>query len=155
MKGRKFEPKTKGVFGIDPATLNKLKTKSVGTIRSLERCTKRADYRLRGLVLPENFAGFMNCWKAHLHWIRLHLAYFKPLRSFLKGSKGLLQITLNELIEMAKEMISAQGLLLPSDTKLRRVMRLYSWSSRRFREGHYTVHYVLEPGSANSPVALR
>ena len=58
------------------------------------------------------------------------------------------QIILNELIEIAKEMISAEGLLPPNDKELRRVMRLYSCSSRRFREGPYTVPYILEHRSS-------
>lgn len=109
---------------IDPGTLKELKAKSARTIRSLERYTKRADYRLRELVPQENYFGYMNSWKAHLRWIRLHLVYFKPLNLVRTGRKTMFQIILNELIEVAKEMISAEGLLPPSEVELRRVMRL-------------------------------
>ncbi len=146
--GRKLSTRAKEVMRIDAGTHKELKTKSARTIGTLERHMKRADYRLHGLVPSEKFAGVMDNWKAHLHWIRLHLVYFKPLRLRLKGRKTAFQILLNELIEVAKEMISAEGLLPPSDTELRRVMRLYSTSSRRFREGARTVPYVLEHRSS-------
>lgn len=147
--GQKLEARTKEVMQIDPDTLKKLMTKSARTILSLERHTKRADYRLGALVSSEDYIEYMDSWKAHLRWIRLHLVYFKPLRPhFLKGRKGSFQIILNELIEVAKEMISAEGLLPPKDGELRRIMRLYSCSSRRFREGHYTVPYVINHRSS-------
>ncbi len=136
--------RTKEILGIDPETLNELKEKSARTIRSLERHMKRADYRLRKLVPAESFSGLMNSWRAHLRWIRLHLAYFKSLRSVLGGRKTAFQILLTELVEAAKEMISAEGYLPPDEHELRRVMRLYSCSSRRFREGPFTVPHVLE-----------
>jgi hypothetical protein len=150
VRNRKVEQlRTKEMLGIDPATLNELTKKSARTIRSLERYTKRADYRLRKLVPAEAFSKFMNSWRANLRWIRLHLAYFKPLQPrLLEGRKTAFQIILNELIDVAKEAMEREGYLSPNDHELRRVMRLYSCSSRRFREGPYTAQYIFEHHSS-------
>ena len=40
--------------------------------------------------------------------------------------------------------IRYQGYQLPELKELRRIMRLYVRSSRRWREGHYTVQYMME-----------
>ena len=131
------------MMGIDPTAFEELKTKSARTIRSLERHMKRADYRLRQLVPPEDYVALIDCWKKHLRWIRLHLVYFKPVRPILKKSKTRYQLVLNDLIAAAKYMISAEGFLLPSEVELRRVMRMYARSARRGREAYYTVQHII------------
>jgi hypothetical protein len=136
--------RTKQILGIDPAALEELKKKSARTIDSLERHMKRADFHLHKQVTAQKFSEFMNSWRANLRWIRLHLAYFKPLLSGpFEGRKTRFQIILKELIEVAKDEIRMQGYLPPNDQELRRVMLLYSCSSRRFREGPWTPQYIV------------
>ena len=143
---QKRRPRARELMSVEKAALDELQKKALRTIRSLERHMKRANYRLLALTKQADYAAQMKTWKAHVRWIRLRLVYFRPLGSKVEGKKTFYQAVLNDLVEIAKEGILAQGYELPEERELRRVMRLYARSSRRGREMAYPIAVVLRLG---------
>ena len=93
-------------------------------ICSIERQMKRANRVLFKLVTWEQYAALVNAWTAHLRWMRLHIAYFKPLPKTIRGCKIGRQAILDELVLIAARGIRYQAYQPPELEELRRIMRL-------------------------------
>ena len=141
---RRLDLETRARFVIDDKSLAQLKTKSQRTIHSLERHMKRANRALIKPITREQYALLIHAWKPHLRWMRLHIAYFKPRLPIIRGRKIGQQAILDELMQMADHGIRNAGYQPPEPEELRRIMRLYASSARRWREGPYTVQYMME-----------
>jgi hypothetical protein len=141
---RHLEPGTKARFRIDDESFDQLKIRSQRVICSLERHMKQANRVLLKLVTREQYNALVNAWKAHLRWMRLHIAHFKPRPPIIRGRKIRHQAILDELMRMADHRIRILGYQPPEPEELRRIMRLYASSARRWREGPYTVQYMME-----------
>ena len=141
---RRLDPETKARFLLDDGSYDQLKIKSQRVICSLERHMKRANRLLLKLVAQEQYKVLMNAWTGHLRWMRLHIAYFKPLPKVIRGRKIGHQAILDELMQIADRGIRYLGYQPPESEELRRMMRLYVSSARRWREGPYTVQYMME-----------
>ena len=76
--------------------------------------------------------------------MRLHIAYFKPLVPIMRGRKIRQQAILDELMKMADHGIRNAGYQPPDTQELRRMMRLYASSARRWRKGKYTPQFMME-----------
>ena len=76
---KREDPEVKARLHLDDKSIAQLKAKSRRVIRSLERQMKRANRALITEIGKEQYAALMIAWKAHLRWMRLHIAYFKPL----------------------------------------------------------------------------
>jgi hypothetical protein len=141
---RRWSPKEEVRFQIDDEYLAKLKIKSQRVIASLERHMKRANRALIKSITKEQLTLLMNAWSAHLRSMRLHLVYFKPLRPVNRDRKIRQQAILDELMKMADRGIRNAGYQPPDKQELRRMMRLYASSARRWREGPYTLQFMME-----------
>jgi hypothetical protein len=135
---------TKNELLIDNYSFEQLKIKSHRLIHSLERHLKRANTALSKSVTRDEFAALIGRWKAHLRWMRLHIVYFKPLRPIIGKRRIRQQQDLDELMKMAERGIHNAGYRSPEPRELRRMMRLFARSTRRWREGENTVLYMLE-----------
>jgi hypothetical protein len=103
-------------------------------IASLERQLKRA----RRAYAAENgesaYKEMRTRWFAHLRWMRMHLAYFRPRR--IKTQPRLLQrMIIDEACESAKAGILKRRYEPPPEKELRRLVRLYLRYVRRGRRG--------------------
>ena len=141
---RRLDPETKARFLLDDESYDQLKIKSQRVICSLERHMKRANRLLLKSVTQEQYKVLMKAWTGHLRWMRLHIAYFKPLPKVIRGRKIGHQAILDELMQIADRGIRYLGYQPPESEELRRMMRLYVSSARRWREGPYTVQYMME-----------
>jgi len=139
-----LHPKSKNHDQIDRQSLHELKIKSQRVIRSLERHIKRANRALQKSITCEEYVTLLDTWAAHLRWMGLRLTYFKHLRPVVHGLRLQRQKDLDELMEMAKRGIRNAGFIPPEPKELRRVVRLFARSSRRWREGQNTVRYMLD-----------
>jgi hypothetical protein len=143
-KDRSSLPGTKAVVPIQGESFVQLKMRSRRVIRSLDRYLKRANLALMKSVTPERYKALKDTWKNHLRWMLIHMVYFRPWPKVIRGRKIGQQKILDELMEMAGRGIRNAGLQPPEPEELRRLMRLYVRSARRFREGKYTdLRYLL------------
>jgi hypothetical protein len=76
--------------------------------------------------------------------MHLRLVWFKPLRSIISSRRIRQQQDLDELMKMAERGLQNAGYQPPEAPELRRMMRLFARSARRFREGGYFVRTMLE-----------
>ena len=129
---------------IDNSSFALLKAKSHRVIRSLERHMKRANRVLIQAVGKEQYAALLVAWKAHLRWMRLHIAFYKPWGKPLHGRRKRQQRELDELMQMARRGLREVGYQLPDDKELRRIMRLYARYGRDGRQGDWTIQFHLE-----------
>lgn len=141
---RRSSSKVKSLLLLDDESYDKLKVRSKRIIVTLERHLKRANRALQRSIPQSSFAALMRAWKAHLRWMRLHIAYFKPPPRVVRGRKLQQQRALDELMEMAEQAIRHEGFRPPDSKELRRMMRPYASSARRGREGEYSVPYTLK-----------
>ena len=132
----------KVVFRLDDESFDQLNIKSKRVIQTLERHVKRANRTLLKAVSRDAYELLMNAWRNHLRWMRLRIAYFKPLRG-IRGRKVQQQKMLDELMQMAQVAIENDGFEQPEPSELWRIMRLYASSARRCREGIHNIHYML------------
>ncbi len=139
-----LRPKSKSHDQIDRQSLHELKIKSQRVIRSLERHIKRANRALQKSITREEYVTLLDAWAAHLRWMGLRLTYFKHPRPVVHGLRLQKQKDLDELMEMARRGIRNAGFIPPKPKELRRLMRLFARSSRRWREGQNTVRYILD-----------
>ena len=139
-KGRKF----KASAPIDERTIALLKAMSRRVILSLERHMKRANRTSMKAIGKKGHDALVASWKAHLRWMRLHIAYFKPWGQPVHGLRKRQQKDLDELMQMAKRGLRNARYQQPSDKELRHVMRLYARYSRQGRQGNWTVHSLVE-----------
>lgn len=137
---REFKAKLR----IDDRSIALLKAKSHRVIRSLERHMKRANRALINTVGQKRYRTLTIAWKAHLRWMRLHIAYCKPWAKPLSGRRARQQRDLNELMEMAKPGLRDAGYKPPEDKELRHLMRLYASYARSGRQGNWTIQFLLE-----------
>jgi hypothetical protein len=140
---RKNTARAKQFVGVDPKTLSQLRERAHRTIQSLERHTKRASRRLLSIVGQDAYDALMFAWRAHVKWMRLHVVYFRPRRPIIKAGKKRYQIILDDLEKMAREALRQEGYQEPAEGELRRVMRLFTRSSRRGRRGALDIPYML------------
>jgi hypothetical protein len=141
---RRWSPEGKTRIQIDDESFIQLKTKSQRVILSLERHMKRANRILLKSITREQYMLLVNNWSAHLRWMWLHIAHFKPRPPIIRGGKARQQMILDELMQMAKRGIEWKGYQAPEPEELRRMIRLYVRSARRGREGDRTVSFLLE-----------
>jgi hypothetical protein len=141
---RRFGPELKTRLLLDDESFVKLKNKSKRVILTLERHLKRANRALQKSITRSAFAERMHIWREHLLWMRLHIAYFKPLPPVVKGRKIQQQKILDELIQMVKRGIRQEGYQPPDEKDLRRMMRLYVRSARRGFQGEYIATRLLK-----------
>lgn len=128
---RRSSPEVKTRLRIDDESLDKLKVKSKRMILTLERHLKRANRALQRSISQSAFAALIRTWKAHLCWMRGHIAYFRPSPPVVKGRRIQQQRVLDELMKMAEHGIRNEGYQPPEAKELRRMMRLYVRSVRR------------------------
>jgi hypothetical protein len=140
---RRNSPEAKTFFQLDDESFRQLNARSRRVILTLERHMKRANRALAKAVTPEEYALQMNAWKAHLRSMWLHIAYFKPMSPVVRGRKAEKQKALDELMQMAADGVRDEGFQPPEESELRRMMRLFAASTRRGRQGYYSVSYVL------------
>ncbi len=138
---RRLKSEDKDVIRLDDDSFGQLKIRSQRVIHTLERHAKRANRTLLKSVPRDAYGLIMDAWRLHLRWMRLHIAYFKPLT--MKGLKGKQQKMLKELMEMAVVAIENDGFEQPDRSKLWQIMRLYASSARRSREGIHNIHYMV------------
>jgi len=120
-----------------------LKKRTAQTISTLERHLKRANYRLLSFVPRGDYDNLTKRWRAHVRWMRLHLAYFPARRPpILAGRKGARQLILNDLITIAERAIVREGYVVPDAAALRKVVRQFLAYSRRGRLP-YPLTYML------------
>ena len=141
---RRLDPETRARFMIDDKSYDQLKIKSQRVICSLERHMKRANRVLLKSGTREQYTALVKAWKAHLRWMRLHIVYFKPRPPIIRGRKIGQQAILDELMQMADHGIRNAGYQPPEPEELRRIMRLYVSSARRWREGSYTLQFMMK-----------
>ncbi|HKD61860.1 MAG TPA: hypothetical protein VKB38_18505, partial [Terracidiphilus sp.] len=141
---RRKAPEVKASLHIDDKSLSQLKEKTKHVIRSLERHMKRANRALINGLGKEHYDALMATWKAHLRWMRLHIAYYKPWGKPNPGRRRRQQKEIDELMEMAKQSLRNYGYLPPEEKELRHIMRLYARYARDFRKGHRTVRFLLK-----------
>ena len=99
---RRQSPRTKILLRIDDDSFQLLKAKSKAVIRFLERHMKRANKVLHQAVTGDQYHALMADWIGHLRWMRLHIAYFKPLVKPILGRRIRQQRDLDELMRMAQ-----------------------------------------------------
>ncbi len=141
---RRLSPELKTRHLLDDETFDRLKSKSNRMILTLERHLKRANRALQKSITQSAFAESMRIWREHLLWMRLHIAYFKPLPPVVKGRRIQQQKILDELTQMVKRGIRQEGYQPPEEKELRPMMRLYVRSARRGYQGEYVASYVLK-----------
>lgn len=141
--GRKYSNRAKGSKEPDDTSLKRLRGQTDCVIRSLERHMKRANYRFRMRISGAAYEEFMEQWRAHVRWMRLHFAYFKLRPSGIHGMKTAYQQVLNDLTVIAIAGIQREGYKLPDPVQLRRIMRLYVAYTRRGRLP-YPIRYMLK-----------
>jgi len=141
---RHKSPESKNEPLIDNQSFELLKIKSKRMINSLERRMKQADSALSKSIIREECAAVMGRWRLHLRWMRLHIVYFKPPRPIFSSRRIRQQKDLDELVKMAERGLQNEGYQPPKPQELRRMMRLFARSARRFREGGNFVQRMLE-----------
>ena len=132
------------------AFLAQLRVESRRVIQVLERNMKRANRALLKAIGTNQYDAVINDWKAHLRWMRLHLAFYKPLGKPPQGQRIRQQRDLDELMEMARHGVHDEGYRLPTGKQLRHLMRLYARYARGGRRGYLSVRDLLENKSAYS-----
>jgi hypothetical protein len=140
---RHWSHELKKRYELDAASFDLLKVRSERVIRSLERHMKRANRSLLKSATRDGYAAIMSDWKAHLRWMHLHIAYFKPLPPVIRGRKTRYQQILDALVLMANRAIQNDGYVPPESRELRKMMRLYVRSVRRGRET-YSIRFLLD-----------
>jgi hypothetical protein len=128
---------------IDDQSIEQLKIESKRVIHSLERRMKRGNNALLKSATREEYAALMGRWRLHLRWMHLRLVWFKPLRPIILSGRIRQQQDLDELMKMAERGLKNAGYQPPEARELRRMMRLFARSARRFREGGYFVRTML------------
>ena len=128
---------------IDDQSFEQLKIESKRVIHSLERRMKRGNNALLKSATREEYAALMGRWRLHLRWMHLRLVWFKPLRPIILSGRIRQQQDLDELMKMAERGLKNAGYQPPEARELRRMMRLFARSARRFREGGYFVRTML------------
>ena len=84
-------------------------------------------------------------WRAHLRWMKFHLAYFKEVRGG-RGRRFVHRRVIDRLIAIAEKAIRREGFEIPDSRKLRHVIRLFVRYSRLGRIGTFHFRYMLENG---------
>jgi hypothetical protein len=139
---KNWNPATRERMEVDQRSIDLLRRRSKRTIASLERHMKRANRSLRRYTTAEEYKALVDVWQQHVRWMRLHLAYFKPLPS-IGRSKTRHKLNLDILAGMAVSGLRNEGYEPPEKAELRRIMRLFAASARRGRESVYTVPEML------------
>ena len=112
--------------------LENLEAKTV--IANLERQLKRARRAYAADAGESAYKEMRARWFAHLRWIRMHLAYFRPQR--IKTQPRLLQrMIVDQACESARAGILKRKYEPPPEKELRRLVRLYLRYVRRGRRG--------------------
>lgn len=104
---------------------------------------KRANRLLFSMLTKTEYQLLIEMWRQHLRWMRLHLAYFKPLPPILHSKRRKKEI-LDILTDMALKGLKNEDCVPPDLSELRRVLRLYVRSSNRGREGRNSVPEMLK-----------
>jgi hypothetical protein len=128
---------------IDDKSFAQLKAKSKPAIHSLERHMKRANRALMTAVGKKQYTELTVAWKAHLRWMRLHVAYCKPWAKPNHNLRKEQQQAINDLVQMAKRGLRNAGYQAPEEKKLRHIIRLYARYARGGLQGHWTVRFML------------
>jgi hypothetical protein len=147
---RRSSTELKARLLLDDESFDRLKFRSNRMILTLERHLKRANRALQKSISRVAFAERMHIWREHLHWMRLHIAYFKPMPQVVKGRRIQQQKILDELTQIVKRGIRQEGYQPPNEKDLRRMMRLFVRSARRDYQGEYTASYVIRTKSLDS-----
>jgi len=140
---RKLGLEAKARFEVDSRSVKQFRDAGRRTIRSLERHMKRANRALLVTLTKAEYQALMQVWHEHLRWMRLHLAYSKPLPPIVKGKKKRQQEILDILVDIAADGLKKEGYVPPEPRELRRVLRLYVHSSNRGREGVNSYRFLL------------
>jgi hypothetical protein len=128
---------------LDGISIAQLKVKSHRVVRSLERHMKRANRALIKAIGREQYSALTNAWKAHLRWMRLHIAYCKPWSKPIPGLRKRQQQDLDDLMAMAKRGLRNAGYRSPEEKELRHIMRLYARYARAGQQGRWTIRFLL------------
>jgi hypothetical protein len=141
---RKASVEAKRRMGIDTKSLSALARRSRRTIATLERHLKRSNRAAIAILTNEVYEAVTWAWREHLRWMRLHLAYFKPLPPIITGRKLRQQAIIDSLVDMATQGLRNKGVQSPNEFELRRLMRLFARSSRRGYRGSYTIQFMMK-----------
>jgi hypothetical protein len=128
---------------LDDKSIAQLKVKSRRVILSLECQMKKANRALIAAIGKEQYSALTIAWKAHLRWMRLHIAYCKPWSKPIPGLRKRQQQDLDDLMAMAKRGLRNAGSRSPEEKELRHIMRLYARYARAGRQGHWTIQFLL------------
>jgi hypothetical protein len=143
-KHRRKSREVKAALHIDDKSFAQLKVKSHRLNGSLERHLKRANRASIQALGEEGFTKLTMHWKAHLKWMRLHIAYCKPWAVPHSGRRKRAQRDLDELMEIAKLGLREFGYKPPQDKELRHLMRLYARYARDGRIGNWAIGFLHE-----------
>jgi hypothetical protein len=121
------------------SSIQELRVNSRRVLPILEKHMKRANRALLTTHGPEQVAAISTAWRGHLRWMRLHLAYFKPLSPIVKNLRARQRGTIDILVNMAEKGLQNEACKTPGEAELRHVMRLYARSARRGLQGRWTV----------------
>jgi hypothetical protein len=143
-KLRASDAETKQRWKIDPESLKRLRSRTRRVIHSLERYLKRANRRMLLSIDKADFSALLGVWRAHLRWMRVHIAYFPAPRPLMKGRKAMSQRILDEMVAIAERGLRDKGYQAPDPEDLRKLMRLYAAYSRRGRIGSFSVPVLMQ-----------
>ena len=141
--GRRTRGVRESITEGDRLSIDNLSKAAHRTIHSLERHMKRANRALLVTLTRPEYQAFMQMWREHLRWMRLHLAYFNRLPPILKSKRKQQRQILDILMDVAADGLKKEGYVPPEPSELRRVLRLYVRSSRRGREGVNSLPFLL------------
>jgi hypothetical protein len=140
---RKLTARAKCLVGVDGESLIALTRRSRRTIATLERHLKRSNRVAIAVRTNEEYSALTRAWRKHLRWMRLYLAYFKPLPPVRGGRKTRHQAIIDTLVDMAAQGLRDKGVHLPNEIELRWLMRLFARSSRRGCRAGYTIPFMM------------
>jgi hypothetical protein len=147
---RRSDAATRKRLGFGRETGEELRARCKSVARALERHSKRATRLLKSCLRNDEFDALTQAWKKHLRWMRLYIAYFKPLPPVRRGRKKRLQQIINILVGMADRGLRNEGYESPPAGELRRLMRMYARYSRRERQDPWPIEFLLAHSQAFS-----
>ena len=150
-KIRSSSPQIRNRQGLNPNAVKKLALRLKRCLRFLEREMKRAARQFFKDSTIREFKALSTEWRAHLRWMKYHLAYFKPFRPVGPGIRRMQRKRIDLLVAMAKKAIEAEKRQIPNDKLVRGVIRRFIRDCRRGRVVDHNFLYMLK--NQQSPMA--
>jgi len=150
-KIRSSSPQIRNRQGLNPNAVKKLALRLKRCLRFLEREMKRAARQFFKDSTIREFKALSTEWRAHLRWMKYHLAYFKPFRPVGPGIRRMQRKRIDLLVAMAKKAIEAEKRQIPNDKLVRGVIRRFIRDCHRGRVVDHNFLYMLK--NQQSPMA--